>query len=119
MNVSGLGNVGKRVKGFADKVRPKLLTMYNKTKELGKDTVEFAKKNPKKLMKVGVFAATSALFIAGVVKMFKAMKEKSEQNQIMSQIINHQRNHINDLKEHIAGQNEIIATKDSVLEASK
>ena len=119
MNISKFSKVRSHVKGFAQKVRPKLLTMYNKTKELAKDTVEFASKNPKKLAKVGGAALAVGLLVTGFVKMVKSLKNKNEQNQIMAQIVNHQREHINELKEHIANQDEIIAVKGSVLDVTK
>ena len=119
MNVSSLSKVRRHVQGFAQKVRPKLLTMYNKTKELAKDTIEFTAKNPKKVAKAGFAVLAVGVLVASVVKMVKSLRNKNEQNQIMAQIVNHQRNHINELKEHIANQNEIIAVKDSVIDVTK
>ena len=110
----------QKVKGqvqdkYTNVFKPALKDGLKNAKDFSKDTVEFVRKNPKKIAKYGAAAAAVGLITAGVVHMVKLAK----QNKILKQIAVHQRNTINDLKGEIADRQFLIDTLHETVQAAK
>ncbi len=119
---NGYEAVKTGAKNAYSKVKPSLTAGIKYTKNLAKDTFQFAKKNP---VKTGLFAGAAVLLagvVTGFVKAVKANKTKSEIIHVQRKLIEHQNKAIgnleeaNDVKdEHIAHQRDIIdGLKDEV-----
>lgn len=95
---------------YQNHVQPKLEKGIKYTRELTHDAVEFAKKNPKTVgAAVGgaVLLGTAIGLIAKAVKKNKARKELAN---AQFEMITHQRNMINALKDEVASRQFVIDT---------
>ena len=104
---------------FNNTVKPFLGEQVKRVKTLSKDTVEFAKCNPKKVGKYALatlLAASAGAFIVKAVKDFVAAKK---QNIILAKAFLNERENNKDLKDFIGNQQVIIESKDAVIEAQK
>lgn len=99
---SNLGVKGKKI----------INNSLNRIKDLTHDTVQ--------LKKVGKYAAFGFLGAGAVVAIVKAVKsfiETKKENNLLKDFVLNQREFINDLKNHIGIQKEIIEAKDAVIDA--
>ena len=100
---------------YVNVVKPAIKEGFNSAKNLSKDTVEFVKKNPKKVAKFAGAAAIVGLITAGVAHMVKLYK----QNKLLKQMAVHQRVMINDMKDEIADRQFLIDTLHETVQAAK
>ncbi len=95
---------------YQNHIKPNVEKGIKYTKELTHDAVEFAKKNPKT---IGA-AVGGALLLTGVIGLIaRAVKKNNERKEFMnlqSDMIAHQRNMINALKEEVASRQFVINT---------
>ena len=95
---------------YQNHIKPNVEKGIKYTKELTRDAVEFAKKNPKT---VGA-AAGGALLLTGVigliVRAVKKNRERKEFENAQFEMIAHQRNMINALKDEVANRQFVIDT---------
>lgn len=104
---------------YANKVKPAIKDGVKYTKNLAQDSVEFVKKNPKK---VGKFAAVGLLAGSAIALAVKAVKDfvaTKKQNAILKDAVLAQRDTINDLKAMNVINADIIAAKDRTIEELK
>lgn len=108
--------VKNQVKDKYTKVlKPAIEEAFNSARNLSKDTVEFVKKNPRKVAKYAGAAAAVGLITAGVVRFVKLYK----QNKLLKQMAIHQRAMINDMKGEIADRQFLIDTLHETVQAAK
>lgn len=110
----------QKVKGrvqdkYTNVLKPALKEGIKNAKDFSKDTVEFVRKNPKKIAKYAGAAAVVGLITAGVAYMVKLVK----QNKLLKQMAIHQRTMINDLKGEIADRQFLIDTLHETVQAAK
>ena len=104
---------------YANKVKPAIKDGVKYTKNLAQDSVEFVKKNPKK---VGKFAAVGLLAGSAIALAVKAVKDfvaTKKQNAILKDAVLAQRDTINVMKEVNAIHKDIIEAKDRTIEELK
>lgn len=109
-------SVKNQVKDKYTKVlKPAIKEGFNRAESLSKDTVEFVKKNPRKVAKYAGVAAAVGLITTGVVHLVKLYK----QNKLLKQMAIHQRAMINDMKGEIADRQFLIDTLHETVQAAK
>ena len=104
---------------FDNTVKPFINEQIKYAKNLKKDSVEFVKKNPKK---VGKYAALTLLTVSAgavVIKTIKDYIKTKKQNKILTKAVLAQRENNQELKNFIGVQQEIIAAKDAIAEVQK
>ncbi len=95
---------------YQNHIKPNVEKGIKYTKELTRDAVEFAKKNPKT---VGAAAGGAVLLATAIGLIARAVKKNNERKEFMSvqsDMIAHQRNMINALKEEVANRQFVIDT---------
>lgn len=106
-------------KNYKNHIKPALDKGVKYTKELASDTIEFVKKNPKKVA-VGVGAA--ALLATGIAIFVKAVrnaKRAKTENVYLRNYVAEQNEQIRDLKKFAVIQQEIMNAKDLVIAAQR
>lgn len=104
---------------FANKVKPAIKDGAKYTKNLAKDSVEFVKKNPKKIGKYAAVGLLAGSVVALGVKAVKDFVATKKQNAILKDAVLAQRDTINVMKEVNAIHKDIIAAKDRTIEELK
>lgn len=104
---------------YANKVKPAIKDGVKYTKNLAKDSVEFVKKNPKKIGKFAALGLLAGSVIALGVKAVKDFVATKKQNAILKDAVLAQRDTINVMKEVNAISKDIIAAKDRTIEELK
>ena len=104
---------------YANKVKPAIKDGVKYTKNLAKDSVEFVKKNPKKVGKFAALGLLAGSVIALTVKAVKDFVATKKQNAILKDAVLAQRDTINVMKEVNAISKDIIAAKDRTIEELK
>lgn len=99
---SNLGVKGKKI----------INNSLNRIKELTYDTVQL-----KKAGKYAAFGLLGAGAVVAIVKAVKSFIETKKENNLLKDFVLNQREFIDDLKNHIGIQKEIIESKDAVLDA--
>lgn len=95
---------------YQNHIKPNVEKGIKYTKELTHDAVEFAKKNPKT---VGAAVGGAVLLATAIGLIARAVKKNNERKEFMSvqsDVIAHQRNMINALKEEVANRQFVINT---------
>ena len=104
---------------YANKVKPAIKDGVKYTKNLAKDSVEFVKKNPKKIGKYAAAGLLAGSAIALAVKAVKDFVATKKQNAILKDAVLAQRDTINVMKEVNAIHKDIIEAKDRTIEELK
>lgn len=104
---------------YANKVKPAIKDGVKYTKNLAQDSVEFVKKNPKKIGKYAAAGLLAGSAIALAVKAVKDFVATKKQNAILKDAVLAQRDTINVMKEVNAIHKDIIAAKDRTIEELK
>lgn len=104
---------------FDNTVKPFINEQIKYAKNLKKDTVEFVKKNPKKVGKYAALTLFAASAGAVVIKTIKDYIKTKKQNKILTKAVLAQRENNQELKNFIGVQKEIIAAKDAIAEVQK
>lgn len=99
---SNLGVKGKKI----------INNSLNRIKELTHDTVQL-----KKAGKYTAFGLLGAGAVVAIVNAVKSFIETKKENNLLKDFVLNQREFINDLKNHIGIQKEIIEAKDAVIDA--
>ena len=95
---------------YQNHIKPNVEKGIKYTKELTHDAVEFAKKNPKT---IGAAVGGAVLLATAIGLIARAVKKNNERKEFMSvqsDVIAHQRNMINALKEEVANRQFVIDT---------
>ena len=104
---------------YANKVKPAIKDGAKYTKNLAKDSVEFVKKNPKKVGKFAALGLLAGSVIALGVKAVKDFVATKKQNVILKNAVLAQRDTIEVMKEVNAINKDIIAAKDRTIDELK
>ena len=109
-------SVKKQVKDkYVNVVKPAIVDGFNSAKNLSKDTVEFVKKNPKKVAKFAGAAAIVGLITAGIAHMVELTKK----NKLLNKLAERRKVLINYMKEDIADKQFLIDTLHETVQAAK
>lgn len=106
-------------KNYKNHIKPALDKSIKYTKKLAADTIEFAKKNPKK---IAVATGAAALLATGIVLLAKSIKNAKKakaENAFLKDYAAVQSRQIQDLKKIAAVQQEIMNAKDLVIAAQR
>lgn len=104
---------------YANKIKPAIKDGVKYTKNLAQDSVEFVKKNPKKIGKYAAAGLLAGSAIALAVKAVKDFVATKKQNAILKDAVLAQRDTINVMKEVNAIHKDIIEAKDRTIEELK
>ena len=106
-------------KNYKNHIKPALDKSIKYTKNLAADTIEFAKKNPKK---IAVATGAAALLATGIVLLAKSIKNAKKakaENVFLKDYAAVQSRQIQDLKKIAAVQQEIMNAKDLIIAAQR
>ncbi len=104
---------------FDNTVKPFINEQIKYAKNLTKDSIEFVKKNPKKVGKYAALTLFAASAGAVIVKTIKDYIKTKKQNKILTNAFLVQKENNKELKNFIGVQQEIIAAKDAIAEVQK
>lgn len=104
---------------YTTNVKPFVKENYGKAKSLATDTIDFAKKNPKKAGKYAAFGLMAISAFTLAVKGIKDFIETKKQNKILANWVLAQRETIADMREITAANSDTIAAQNKVIEKLK
>lgn len=122
MSIASIRNVASTCtnqvrKTFNEKIKPHL--NKESIKQGIEDSFEYVRKNPKKVVKYSAIAVGVTALITGIAKAIKHHKTTEKKNEILTKMVTMQRETINDLKDFINVQKEIIETNQEINKAQK
>ena len=104
---------------YDNTVKPFVKEQYKYAKKMSKDTVDFVKRNPKKIGKYAAIATAIVAAGVGIVKGIKDYIETKKVNKILAKFVATEKQNNKELKDFIGIQREIIDSRDTIIDAQR